>query len=188
MADLPKGKQLRQYILDPVLYSGKEVVWRNHEASYDVMELEPASRKRSTYVLQEYFIPVSRFNDFYPRMTAILRLHHVNAMNISIRHSRQDTGTLLAWAKTEVFAFVLYYKQKTDRAAKAEVGNWTREIIDAALECNGSYYLPYQIYATNDQFLKAYPHAPDFFPLKKLLDPTNKFRNKLWDAYYRNTE
>ena len=35
--------------------------------------------------------------------------------------------------------------------------------------------LPYQIHASREQF----------FALKKRLDPSNKFRNKLWDAYYR---
>ncbi|MGH8720794.1 MAG: hypothetical protein ACREU4_02340, partial [Burkholderiales bacterium] len=45
-------------------------------------------------------------------------------------------------------------------------------------------YLPYQPHATPEQFLKAYPRAPEFFALKKKLDPENRFRNKLWDKYY----
>ena len=50
--------------------------------------------------------------------------------------------------------------------------------------CKGTYYLPYQIYATQEQFMAAYPQAGEFFDLKKQLDPTNKFRNKLWDTYF----
>jgi hypothetical protein len=106
-------------------------------------------------------------------------------MNISIRHAHKDTGSMLAWAQTEVFAFVLYYKQRTSEAARNEVGIWTRETIDAALDCGGSYYLPYQIHAPSTQFRRAYPRASEYFSLKKQLDPTNKFRNKLWDAYYQ---
>jgi len=49
----------------------------------------------------------------------------------------------------------------------------------------GTYYLPYQIHATPEQFTKAYPNSTKYFALKKQLDPTNKFRNKLWDAYYK---
>jgi hypothetical protein len=44
--------------------------------------------------------------------------------------------------------------------------------------------MPYQIVATKAQFLQAYPRAPEYFALKKKLDPTYKFRNTLWEAYY----
>jgi FAD/FMN-containing dehydrogenase len=105
-------------------------------------------------------------------------------VNISIRHAIQDPGSLLAWARNEVFAFVIYYKQPTDAGALETAGQWTRELIDAALATGGSYYLPYQPYATGDQFRRAYPRAGEFFALKHQVDPTNKFRNKLLDHYY----
>lgn len=178
------GKWLRQHVIDPVINKGEPVEWRNYEASYDVAELEPKSRKRSTYVLQEYFVPVGQFNEFYPLMTEILRKNKVNMINISIRHAKKDPGSVMAWAREEVFAFVLYYKQGTGSKDKEKVKQWTQQLIDASLSCGGTYYLPYQIHATREQFLKAYPNAMDFFALKKKYDPDNKFRNKLWDAYY----
>lgn len=184
ISEWPFGKDIRRRIVDPLLYRGAPVVWRNYEASYDVAELEPSSRDRSTYVLQEYFVPVERFDEFVPRMGAVLRKGRVNVINISIRHARPDPGSLLAWARTEVFAFVIYYKQDTDLAAREAVGNWTRELIDTVLAVGGTYYLPYQPHATEQQFLRAYPRAPEFFALKQRLDPTNKFRNALWDRYY----
>jgi FAD/FMN-containing dehydrogenase len=163
-------------------------VWRNYEASHDTAELEPVSRERSTYVLEEYFVPVDRFDEFIPRLQATLRQHEVNVINISIRHARQDPGSLLAWARTEVFAFVIYYKQGTSDAAREQVGVWTRELIDASLAVGGSYYLPYQLQATREQFLRAYPRAPEFVALKQRLDPTNKFRSELLDKYLRPAE
>lgn len=178
------GKLLRQYIADPWNYRGEKVVWRNYEASYDVRELEPDSRQDSTYVLQEFFIPVKNLNAFAPKMIEILRRNHVNTINVSIRHAFPDPGSLLAWAREEVFAFVLYYKQGTSPGARRHVARWTRELIDAAIANGGAYYLPYQIWATVDQFHQAYPRANEFFSLKAKVDPTNKFRNKLWDAYY----
>jgi FAD/FMN-containing dehydrogenase len=179
------GQDFRRLALDPLRFRQPEVVWRNYVASSNAEELEPASRDSSTYVLQEYFIPVERFDEFVPAMRAILRGHRVNVLNVSIRHARPDSGTLLSWAPREVFAFVIYYKQKTDSASQREVGEWTRELVDAALRVGGSYYLPYQPHATQSQFLRAYPRAPEFFALKRRLDPTNKFRNLLWDKYYR---
>lgn len=186
IADWPFGKEVRRWLVDPALFAGPQVTWRNYEASYDVAELEPSSRTNTTFVLQEYFVPVARFDEFIPRMREIFRRHRVNVINVSIRHATADPGSLLAWGRTEVFAFVIYYKQGTGGAARRHVAAWTRELIDAALDLEGSYYLPYQLHATDAQFLRAYPRAPEFFALKRRLDPTNKFRNKLWDRYYES--
>lgn len=178
------AKRLRASVLDPVRLKARPVSWRNHEASYDVAELEPYSRERTTYVLQEYFIPPDRFGDFVPRMAEIFRRHGANVLNVSIRHALPDDGSLLAWAPGERFAFVVYYKQGTSRHERTHVGVWTRELIDAALACGGSYYLPYQWHATDEQFHRAYPRAKEWFALKKRVDPSYKLRNKLWDRYF----
>jgi FAD/FMN-containing dehydrogenase len=188
VSEWPFGKSFRRRLFDPAYFDDASVTWRNYEASRDTAELEPASRAASTYVLAEYFAPVDRFDDFMPRMQAILSRHDVNVINISIRHANQDPGSLLAWARTEVFAFVIYYKQGTSDADRNAVGVWTREMIDAALDLGGSYYLPYQLHATKEQFLRAYPRAPEFLALKQRLDPTNKFRNELLDKYLRPSE
>ncbi|EMY79341.1 D-arabinono-1,4-lactone oxidase [Leptospira weilii serovar Ranarum str. ICFT] len=184
LTELPYGKELRESILDPLYYRKDRIVWRNYEASYDVQELEPPNRRISTYVLQEYFVPVEKFDEFYPLMRNILQKHDVNVMNISIRHAKQDSGSYLAWGRTEVFSFVIYYKQRVYESAKKEVGIWTRELIDVVTSVGGAYYLPYQLHATVSQFHKAYPNAERFFALKRKLDPQYKFRNKLWDKYY----
>ncbi|HYG18464.1 MAG TPA: FAD-binding oxidoreductase [Ohtaekwangia sp.] len=184
VSELPFGKWVRRYWGDPLYYDADVVRWRNYEASYDADELEPSSRKTSTYVLLEYFVPVDRFDHFVSTMAAILRRSNANIINVSIRHAYADNGSLLAWAKTEVFCFVIYYKQGVSQTEKDKVKEWTRELVDAALFEGGSFYLPYQVHATKKQFLEAYPRAQEFFNLKKKLDPENKFRNKLWDNYY----
>jgi FAD/FMN-containing dehydrogenase/uncharacterized membrane protein YhaH (DUF805 family) len=179
------GKWRRQHIIDPILYTGKKIHWRNYEAGYDVAELEPSSRIKSTYVLQEYFIPVISFNEFSSRMSEIFIRHKVNVINVSIRHAKKDPGSLLAWAREEVFAFVVWYKQGTSDDEKSKVAIWTRELIECAISFFGSYYLPYQIHATEDQFFRAYPDAKKLFEFKKKLDPDFKFRNMLWNKYYK---
>lgn len=184
ISEVPGGKWFRQHIVDPILFRGDCVEWRNYEASYDVRELEPNSRQSSTYVLQEYFVPVEHLAGFVPKMAEILNRNGVNTINVSIRHAKVDPGTKLAWARSEVFAYVLYYKQGTSEADRRAVGVWTRELIDAAISFGGAYYLPYQIVASRQQFHAAYPTAWRLFDLKRTLDPTDKFRNKLWDAYY----
>jgi FAD/FMN-containing dehydrogenase len=179
----PGGKEIREHLMDPWTYRGEPVVWRNYEASYDVRELEPASRETYTYVLQEYFVPVGELDRFVPRMRDIFRRWDVNVVNVSIRHATPDPGSLLAWAGEEKFAFVVWYKQRVDAESQRRVAEWTRALADAALASRGSWYLPYQPHATPEQFARAYPRSPEFFALKRRLDPQNRFRNKLWDRY-----
>jgi FAD/FMN-containing dehydrogenase len=185
ISETPLGSERREKLIDPLLYLTKKVHWRNFEAGYDVAELEPPSRMHRTYVLQEYFVPVERLEDFVPKLADILSRHKVNALNISVRHAMPDPDTLLNWAPVETFAFVLYHKQRTRENAKQRVAVWTRELIDAVLEVGGTYYLPYQPHATPEQFHKAYPKAVQLFGLKKVLDPDFRFTNALWDKYYR---
>ena len=182
VSELPGGARLRR-TMEERLLKEEVVVWRNYEASLDTDSLEPTTRLFSTYLLQEYFIPVGNFLTFARSMAGILKRHNVNALNVSIRHSPTDERSLLSWAPTEVFAFVLYYKQRTTGRARRHAESWTRELIDAALEHGGRYYLPYRLHATPSQFARAYPECAAFRRLKARLDPHGKFRNMLWDKY-----
>lgn len=176
------GKELRK-LYDDAYFVKQPVMMRNYEASLAVALLEPISMQDKSFALEEYFIPVEKFDDFYPQMIDILKKHQANIINISIRHANPDSGSLLAWAQTEVFAFVIYYQQGTDEQSKKQVGIWTRELIDVALANGGTYYLPYQLHATEDQFQRAYPRAIEFFKLKERLDPENKFSNLFLERY-----
>ncbi len=184
ISELSFGKSLRENVLDPIFYKNNPVVYRNYEASYDVADLEPESRETSTYILQEYFIPIDKFDNFRISLATILKENKVNVMNISVRHANADNESMLSWSRTEVFAFVIYYKQGVTSDDKEHVKKWTQQIISLSILNGGSYYLPYQILATKEQFLLAYPNAPVFFNLKRQIDSTYKFRNKLFDKYY----
>jgi FAD/FMN-containing dehydrogenase len=128
VSEWPFGKAIRRHVVDPILFRGEPVTWRNYEASYDARELEPASRASSTCVLEEYFVPVDS-SDFVPgcaRCSGAVCQRHQRLRPIC----QTGSGSLLAWARTEVFAFVIYYKQGTSAAAQTEVG-LDRELIDA---------------------------------------------------------
>src|SRR5258708_2990898 len=163
ISEWPLGHAARRALVDRLYYAGQPVTWRNYEASLDVAALEPASREASTYVLQEYFVPLDRFDDFVPHMRDVLRRHRVNVINISIRHASPDRTSLLSWARTEVFAFVIYYEQGTDESAKRQVGLWTPEMIDAPLNVGGSYYRPYQLPPRGAPFRRPHPPPAEFF-------------------------
>lgn len=187
ISDYDIGKSIRYNVIDPIIFSSDKVVWRNWEASYDVAEL-PQSNEDEAYVLREYFIPVENFTSFIPKMKEIFKNNNVNIINVSIRHAKASPENYLSWARDEVFAFVVYYQQGTDEAAKKAVQKWSTEMIDAVISENGTYYLPYQIFASKEQFLKAYPNSHKFFEVKQNVDPNYRFRNQLWKAHYPSEE
>jgi hypothetical protein len=127
VTETPLGKWRREVLIDPLLFRRKIVHWRNFEASYDVAELEPASRERATYVLQEYFCPVDRFEEFVPKMAEILARHRVNALNVGVTPADRAA---LAWALHRTFAFVLYYNAHRSAPTGSQSG---RRLIDAAI-------------------------------------------------------
>jgi FAD/FMN-containing dehydrogenase len=182
-SELPIGPSVRdRYLTQPLLHA-RVVAWRNHEASLNARSLEPRTRMLSTFLLQEYFIPVAAFLPFADVLRRTLAAYGVNALNVSIRHSPGDRRTLLAWAPQEAFSFVLYHKQRNTPAADAAAGRWTRRLIDAALDCGGRHYLPYRLHATPAQFRRAYPGVDAFARIKARIDPDRRFRNRLWDKY-----
>ena len=182
-SELPYGDEVRERKMTRLQLQERPVVWRNREASLDADALEPRTRRFSTYLLQEYFIPAENFLGFAALLRRILLAHEVNALNVSIRHSPADPGTLMRWAPRDVFSFVLYYKQRSSRWADADASRWTRQLIDAALGMGGRYYLPYRLHATKAQFARAYPEAEAFAALKARIDPQRRFRNRLWETY-----
>ena len=179
--ELPGGDALRERYMTRRLLGEPRVVMRNCEASLDVASIEPRTRRVSTYLLQEYFVPVGAFRPFAARMRAILRAADAGVLNVSIRHAAADTTSLMRWADQDMFCFVLYHKQRTWQDARAAA--WTRALIDAALDHGGRYYLPYRLHATRRQFARAYPQAERFAAIKRDVDPGNRFRNLLWDRY-----
>ena len=179
------GIKLREATLDPLLFRSPKVQWRNHEASLDVSELEPISGADFSYVLQEYFVPPAQLERFVGELARLTHQHQATLINVSIRHAKADPHTLLSWAPEGVFALVLYYRQGSSPLERERAAAWARDLIAAALRCGGRHYLPYQIHASREQFLQGYPRAAEYFALKRQVDPSNRFRNRLWDAYYQ---
>lgn len=181
--ELPAGAVLRNSVVKKKMVQQPRIVHRNFEASLDVASLEPRTRFMSTYLLQEYFIPVRHFVKFAQKMAAILKHDNTHTLNVSIRHAPADTTSCLRWATEEVFCFVLYYKQRRFPWSDAQTVPWTRALIDAALECQGRYYLPYRPHATREQFIQAYPSVEQFVRFKQEVDPNMRLTNHLWQRY-----
>ena len=53
-------------------------------------------------------------------------------------------------------AFVMLFHQRRTLAAEKAMETLTGELIEAALKLGGTYYLPYRLHATPEQFHRAY--------------------------------
>lgn len=183
VSELPGAEWLRAHHEQRDIHAPAPVVWRNYEASLDADSLEPRTRSMSTYLLQEYFIPIDRFHAFVHGMRSIVQRADANVLNVSIRHAPADTLSLMRWAAGPVFCFVLYFKQRNTRADTLRSDAWTRQLIELSLSLGGRYYLPYRPAATLDQFRRAYPESRRFAQLKNSMDPQRRFRNRMWEKY-----
>jgi len=75
------------------------------------------NRLDDTDILQEYFIPRSRFADFVDGLRSVVARERANLLNATIRSVEGDTTTALPYAPQDAFAAVLYFNQALNVAA-----------------------------------------------------------------------
>lgn len=177
-------QRIRKNLIDPRIFAEPNIIWQNYAASHDLHDYGFAHSSSSTLSLREYFVPLDGFEVFVLKMRDIFLRHDVDVLNISIRYNPQDRDTLLSWAKSDMFSFIVVYLQGKDEESRQRVESWSKEMIQSSIESGGSFYLPFQIHETTEQFNKAYPRAGYFFQLKQKADPGNRFINMLWLEHY----
>ena len=171
-------------VIQQNIFEKPEVVWRNYEMSrYTINSLKPLTRFFSHSILQEYFIPVDSLNSFLKQFKKIASDHNINILNASIRYVPADKESILAYAPVNSYSVVLYINVWNSSSEQEKMKVWTQKLINAALSTQGTFYLPYHLYASKKQFKQAYPHYKKFLQTKEIYDPTCKFRNMLFDAY-----
>ena len=137
----------------------------------------------ATDILHEYFLPEDSVPAFLDHVRSGVRNHQVDLLNVTIRRVETDDDTLLRYADRPLFALVMLFHQKRTEAAEQSMRSCTRELIAAALDLDGRYYLPYRPHATLEQFHQAYPAAETFRQIKSRVDPESLFRNRFFDRY-----
>ncbi|MGL4237685.1 FAD-binding protein [Tabrizicola sp.] len=137
-----------------------------------------------TDILHEYFVAPDRFADFLTAARQIIPGSYQELLNITLRYVAQDPTALLSYAPDGPrIASVLLFSQEMTARGEADMARMTQEMIEAVLAIGGSYYLPYRLHATQDQFARCYAQSADFAVLKRQVDPGLRFRNALWDTY-----
>jgi len=178
VSEFSLAKKLRFLLDAKIIKKINHVVWRSYEMSESVTSLA-ASSKSASKILQEYFIPVAKFNTFASLMNKIIVKHKIKVLNISIRHVQKNNESILSYAREDCFAFVFYIAMDNNSQCHEQTQFWTQELISAALTVDGTYYLPYHLFASPEQFLKSYPRYPELLKIKEKYDPMNKFQNNL---------
>jgi FAD/FMN-containing dehydrogenase len=180
--------------------SGKELRWKTEKFLSNFLDKKYFSRNQllneevevyqernadRTDILHEYFLPPRRVAAFLERARTIVPKHHGDLLNVTIRNVREDKDTFLRYADRDMFGLVMLFNQRRTPAADRDMEALTQELIDAALACEGRYYLPYRLHAATDQFYKAYPQAANFFACKRRYDAEEIFQNQFYVKYGR---
>ena len=192
----PLAKQVRWWVekyVEPHLESsvvtrhqalreGEASLVSRNKAMHDSVKYTKNNLRGETVILQEYFIPRGHFVSFIDGMRAVLQARRANLLNASVRVVHRES-VLLSYAKDEMFSIVLYLNQKATESGNREMTELTQALVELAIKSSGTFFLPYQLYYTQEQLQRAYPEATSFFKLKRKYDPKSLFSNKFYEKY-----
>jgi FAD/FMN-containing dehydrogenase len=150
---------------------------------YQPVSLFQNRRADSVDILIECFVPPAEFEPFLADLRTLIPQHKLDLLNVTVRHVNKDEDSFLRYASDERLALVMLFNQKRDAAGEERMAIGTREIIGATLRHGGTYYLPYRLHATEEQFAAGYPQANRFFELKRKYDPDELFQNEFYRKY-----
>jgi FAD/FMN-containing dehydrogenase len=175
------GGKRRRWLLETRLGPWLEApATRNTVMNSDIHFLWPTDLSRRD-ILHEYFVPQARFEGFLGALRDSLGKHRQDLLNVTVRDLRKDDDALLAYAREDVFAFVLLFSQLPSADGEARMQAFTRDLVERTLALGGTFYLPYRLHYTPEQFRRAYPMAPEFLELKRRVDPEELFQSRFYD-------
>jgi FAD/FMN-containing dehydrogenase len=169
----------------------------SYEMGYNAKDLIPLTPFRILQsLLQEYFLPLENLDKFIENLFQLVANYRVNLLNLSIRLVHfSEPSCYLDWAnfasnqeKTIInkIAIVLYINVFNFVEGELAYREFTRNVIQIALDLGGTWYLPYYPAFTFEQLIRAYPYLPKFINIKRKYDPKNKLTSKFWQ-YIQNT-
>eukprot|EP01080_Neovahlkampfia_damariscottae_P011753 gene11753-5091_t len=141
-----------------------------------------------TFILQEYFIPFQKFDDFMKKMKTVLlkKFEKISLLNITIRCVKKDTSSFLSYSPENSFAFVLYFRIQRTEKGEMELKSVHEKLVSIIKEMNGRFYLPYRHHYSNEDLSTSYPMIDQFFQLKNQYDKDHLFSNLWYEKYGSN--
>ncbi len=137
-------------------------------------------------LLQEYFVPIEKINDFVLVLQEMQRDLKPHLMNITLRQVCQDVDSVLNYATGSRLCFVMFFRGDYSKEFDAHISKVSRQLTEKVMQMGGSYYLPYRPYQTLEQFYEAYPGYKKIQELKKQYDSKNVFINEFYKKYLKS--
>jgi FAD/FMN-containing dehydrogenase len=190
LAHTDKGKAFDHY-RDHYLKTSGQIYWSDtHQLSFYVsdyieyLEKMALDYPKGSLMITEVYVPRERFNDFVAQVMDDIRERDINVIYGTMRLIERDDESFLAWARQNYACIIFNLRVEHSEAGLSKAQEDFRQIIDRALEVDGSYYLTYHRWARKDQVLKAYPQFPEFLKLKRKYDPEERFQSE-WYRHYK---
>ena len=177
------GKEMRWSAETKIQPELAGTVFSRNQLMNDNAEWYLDHSQETTDILHEYFVGREHAGEFLAAARKIIRKHKEDLLNVTVRDVKTDQDTFLKYATQDTLAFVMFFSQARTPAGDVEMQSMTRELVDAALEAGGRYYLPYRLHPSAAQFRRAYPQAKEFFSLKRFYDPQELFQNEFYRKY-----
>jgi FAD/FMN-containing dehydrogenase len=202
--DSPKIEELKRKVFAKMFVLakskiGQEIFWKlsgslapalashmkfsRNQAMAEPMVAFKSNDPKETQILNEYFLPPARFPEFVERLRESVLKHGATLTMAAARGVAADKDSMLPYAPEDRMALVLFFNQTISKEENENMAAMTRELIGAAIDLGGRFYLPYQLVYSDEQLRKAYPNIDQFFELKRKYDPNEMFMNK-WYAKY----
>jgi tagatose-1,6-bisphosphate aldolase non-catalytic subunit AgaZ/GatZ len=108
----------------------------------------------------------------------------MNVLSSTVRYVSPNATPVLAYApERATFAIIQMSNVALSPEGQAHARAVTRQLVDAALEYGGTYYLTYQLYPSAEQLHRAYPNARHAFDRKRFYDPDEIFSSQFYQTY-----
>jgi decaprenylphospho-beta-D-ribofuranose 2-oxidase len=140
--------------------------------------------KDRTDIIQEYYVPTRNFVSFMDTFRRILVDGKMDVISSTIRFVKKNDETVLAYAPSEdCFAIIQMSNVGLSSREQEHAAKVTQDLVEAAIQNGGSYYLTYQSYPTPGQMRRAYPRTDFAFERKRHYDPDERFSSRFYERY-----
>jgi decaprenylphospho-beta-D-ribofuranose 2-oxidase len=185
------AKDLRWYLQKKVelAVGDMRIMTRNNSMRPPLAPLEFLEyySKDDTDIIQEYYIPISKYKSFIGDFRKILVDEKVNVISFTIRYVKKNNETLLPYcSKEDCFAIIYMANVWLDASSQSHIESTTQKLVDSVITHSGVYYLTYQLYPTSSQIRSMYPRFEEFIQQKKKYDTEELFINKFYKKYENN--
>ncbi len=179
------GKKVRWYFQKNYSNLSEPALTTRNNLDYNDLRFLDYKSNKDTDILQEYFFPRDKLSEFIDKLRILVKETNINLLNATIRYVPYNNESFLSYSNRakEMFAVVLYINVGLSSKEQKRVETWTQKLIDYSINIGGTYYLPYQLYASQEQIRKAYPTIDEFFEMKKKYDPQELFFNNFYAKY-----